>query len=352
MVKEDNKNKEKEIPKTETNPEENEKIEIEDILDRDDFDIDDVVSEEKEQSVLGKEEKTEESDEVEVIDVLSDEEPILEEVLDNKEPKKTEKSKKKKIKEKKQKAVKSEKKWLKIVAIILLTALVTAAAVLGIMYYMGQRGEKDEEIEAPFVEEMEGVLEESEEQFVYISSEVGLNMREEPDSNSKSLAVIPFGTKIPVLEKSNDWIKTEYEQKEGWVFAEFVTETDPLVYENKVYGFGFTFKPSWAGYNFFEIKGPESTAVIGYYVAVPTNDKNWKEGNSVVPAGYASLFAMGVYTKAEWAKMEGGDIKPAKLGESEKYVYTYLPGQAHPTDLGTQYNEINDIIKTFEVLKS
>lgn len=334
-------------------PAEDEKLEIEDILENDDLDIDEVVSEEKDKTepiIDSTDEKIEET----MVDELATEEEVEPEVIEEKEIKATSTSVKEapvKNETKKSKRSPMDKKKLKLAALIFLVALVTAAMVLSVMYYLSQRENQESLVDENQV--VEDVIEEEivEEGFVYITSALGLNMREEPNTNAKILATIPYATKIPVLEEAEGWIKTGYEEQEGWVSSEFTQEDNPLAYEDETYGFGLTFKPSWAGYRFFKINSTESTTIVGYYVAVPTNDKAWTEPGSGIDPGYASLFAMGVYTKAEWAKLEGQEMKPAKLGESDKYVYTYLPGQAHPTDLGTQYNEINEIIKTFEVLK-
>ncbi|MBW6431983.1 SH3 domain-containing protein [Patescibacteria group bacterium] len=335
-------------------PAEEEKIEIEDILENNDLDIDDVVSEEKEKTEPVIESTDETVEETMVDELATEEEANSNVIIEEKEMKSTSTSAEKapvKNKVKKSKRKPMDKKKLKLAALIVLVALITTAAVLGVMYYLSQRENQEPPVDENEVAE-EIIDEEVEESFVYIMSELGLNMREEPNTSAKILAIIPYATKIPVLEEAEGWIKTEYEEKEGWVSAEFTQENNPLAYKDETYGFGLTFKPSWAGYKFFKINSTESTTIVGYYVAIPTNDKSWTEPGSGIETGYASLFAMGVYTKDEWAKLEGQEMKPAKLGESDKYVYTYLPGQAHPTDLGTQYNEINEIIKTFEVLKS
>ncbi len=325
-----------------------EKLEIEDILGDDrEIDLESAVSEEKDSVV-------EKTDEVipEAIDELSDigQKDVLEKAVLEAE-KIEDLPKEKKIKQKYFK----QKKWLKNLLIILFTSLITVAIVLGSMYFLDQKNkndknnenvEKEEEIDQVLVEE-----EEDEEEFLYITSEVGLNLREKPDTKSKVLGIIPYSTKILVLEKATGWIKTKYEGKTGWVSSEFVESIDPLIYKNEIYGFGLKFKPSWAGYKFFSVTNPGSEVVATYYVALPTNDKNWDETSVGIEKGYASLFVMGIYTKSKWADISGSEILPAKLGESDKYVYTYLPGQAHPTDRKTQYYEINEIIKSFEVLK-
>lgn len=245
-------------------------------------------------------------------------------------------------------------KYLIIGGTILLLGI---AGTLGAMYYLQQKNKAAEvadtaaensAVEEKGAEEAAPVVEA---ESLYVSSEVGLNLRETPNTKAAVLAIIPYGTKITVIEKQTGWVKTTFEGKTGWVSADFTQATDPLVYANTTYGFGLTFKPDWAGYKFIEYKHQGSTTLATYYVCLPTTDKVWDETMSGIPKGYASLFVMGIYTKAEWTKQAGGEMLPAKLGESDKYVYTYLPGQAFADGLGTQYGEVKDIIKTFELLK-
>lgn len=252
-----------------------------------------------------------------------------------------------------------KKNWTKYLAVAAGVALITAAVVFGVLYWQKQNKVKNEAQENNRTEDV--VTEDSQNnedesdvttvEALYVNSVVGLNLRETPSTKAKILIVIPYATKITVLEKQTGWVKTTYEGNTGWVSADYTQVTDPLVYKDTTYGFGFTFKSNWAGYKFVEYKNSESTTFKTYYVCLPTTDKNWDETSVGIPKGYASLFVMGIYTKEEWAKLVGGEMLPAKLGESDKYVYTYLPGQAHATDLKTQYGEISQIIKTFEVLK-
>jgi len=323
---------------------EKEKLEIDDIKDpegTEELDIDDAVSEEAPEE---KKESKEEAVEEETPAAESEEDAVLEKPA-VKEPKSV---KPKKL---------GKKNWVKYLIIGAVVALVTAAAVMGAIYYLDQKNNTEEVADTNQEAEVEtdATLEEEEaeevtEKSLYISSEVGLNLRETPDTKAKVLIIIPYATKIVVLEEQTGWVKTTYDGKTGWVSVDYTQATNPLVYENETYGFGLTFKASWAGYKFFEANNSGSTTVKTYYVALPTTDTAWDETSVGITKGYASLFVMGVYTKAEWAEMAGGEILPAKLGEGDKYVYTYLPGQAHATDLKTQYGEISDIIKTFEVL--
>jgi len=323
---------------------EKEKLEIDDIKDpegTEELDIDDAVSEEAPEE---KKESKEEAVEEETPAAESEEDAVLEKPA----VKESKSVKPKKL---------GKKNWVKYLIIGAVVALVTAATVMGVIYYLDQKNNTEEVADTNQEAEVEtdATLEEEEaeevtEKSLYISSEVGLNLRETPDTKAKVLIIIPYATKIVVLEEQTGWVKTTYDGKTGWVSVDYTQATNPLVYENETYGFGLTFKASWAGYKFFEANNSGSTTVKTYYVALPTTDTAWDETSVGITKGYASLFVMGVYTKAEWAEMAGGEILPAKLGEGDKYVYTYLPGQAHATDLKTQYGEISDIIKTFEVL--
>lgn len=238
----------------------------------------------------------------------------------------------------------------KFVAIVLTTVLVLVAAFLAVLYFQKNRTATESLVPEEKKEVVADVEAPEATKTAYIISEVGLNLREEPVVTSNVLAIIPFGTKFEILEEKDGWYKTEFDNKTGWISKEFTSTEDPLVYQNKELGFQFTFLPSWAGYSFVEVKNSESTTVKTFYVTLPTKDTAWNESASGVSKGMGSLFAMGVYTKAEWAKIEEEEMKPAKLGESAQYVYTYLPGQAYPADLKAQYAQIKTIIESFKVL--
>lgn len=245
-----------------------------------------------------------------------------------------------------------KKTWLVVLLTVLATLLIAAGAYVAWQSYTADKELKAEEkIETPVVTETEVPVTDTTpivENVVYVTAPEGLNLRKEANASAEVLAIIPIGTKLTILETSGDWSKTTYDSKTGWVAKLYTAETDPLVYKDTTYGFSLTFKAGWGGYKFFEADNEGSTTEKTYFVAIPTTDSAWDETSSGIDKGYASLFVMGVYTKAEWAAIAGGEILPGKLGESDKYVYTYLPGQAHPSDLATQYGEINDIIKTFE----
>ena len=57
----------------------------------------------------------------------------------------------------------------------------------------------------------------------YVNSENGLRIRKKPSTDSEILGVLPYGEEVEGT-KVGDWIKIE----KGYVFAEYVQETDPL----------------------------------------------------------------------------------------------------------------------------
>lgn len=51
----------------------------------------------------------------------------------------------------------------------------------------------------------------------------GLNLRDTPSSTGKALVTIPEGTTINLIDLQNQWYKTTYQSKTGWVSAAYVT---------------------------------------------------------------------------------------------------------------------------------
>lgn len=51
----------------------------------------------------------------------------------------------------------------------------------------------------------------------------GLNLRETPSSTGNVLVMIPKDTSVELLEQQGQWYKTTYESKTGWISADYVT---------------------------------------------------------------------------------------------------------------------------------
>lgn len=50
----------------------------------------------------------------------------------------------------------------------------------------------------------------------------GLNFRQEPDMSSKIIAELPIGTKVTILEETEEWYKAKLDYKEGYLYKEYV----------------------------------------------------------------------------------------------------------------------------------
>lgn len=324
---------------------EDEKLDIDDIKEPEDgLDIEEAVSEESdskndlEQEDVEKEEETKKE-----IPEAEDDKDVLEKVVAETEPEKD-------VIKKDSSNKKRKFNW-KIFGIVTVIILIVAAAVLGGIYYF-MKYKKD--TKQPETTTQETKTEESTEKpktetresgnYVYVNSETGLNLREEPNTSAKIIVIIPWGTKLPILEEKTGWYKTEYSGKQGWINKDYVQAKNPQIYENTEYGFSLTFPLTWGGY---KLTKKTVDGVIVYYVGLPTTDKNWVE--SSMESGYASLFAISVYTKAQFTQAQSMEMPPSKLAEKGDYVFSSSHGQATPTDLADKFNDVNSIIQTFKV---
>lgn len=105
-----------------------------------------------------------------------------------------------------------------------------------------QNSQMQSENESPSQSESESVSEsesqsesesesESEPVIVYYAkTTVRLKLREEANTSSDVLTVVPEGEKALIIEELEDWYKVSYEGREGYLFAEYVNvieETQP-----------------------------------------------------------------------------------------------------------------------------
>ena len=56
-----------------------------------------------------------------------------------------------------------------------------------------------------------------------VTASVGLNLRDTPSPTGNALVIIPKGTTVDLILKQDQWYKTTYQSKTGWVFAEYVS---------------------------------------------------------------------------------------------------------------------------------
>jgi N-acetylmuramoyl-L-alanine amidase len=56
-----------------------------------------------------------------------------------------------------------------------------------------------------------------------ITASGGLNLRETPSPTGNVLVTIPKGTKVDLIQKQDQWYKTTYQSKTGWISADYVS---------------------------------------------------------------------------------------------------------------------------------
>ncbi len=122
-------------------------------------------------------------------------------------------------------------------------------------------------------------------------------------------------------------------------------------YTNSTYGFSLTFGTDWKTCKIKSATIDGATAT--YYVTMPTTstDSIYTKAGTDHDAGYASLFAMSVYTQTQWAAVIGTETNvPTKAGEAGSYVIAYTPAQAYPEDLQTAdlSTQVSGIMATFK----
>ncbi len=103
--------------------------------------------------------------------------------------------------------------------------------------------------------------------YVYVTASDGLNMRQNPDSSAKVLAVIPYGTKLSVIDTQNGWDKVEYNGQQGWVSADYVSETKPEDFKTYIGTGQMPDNPK------FSVQYPSDWVLDGYKVSKTDNGK-------------------------------------------------------------------------------
>lgn len=119
----------------------------------------------------------------------------------------------------------------------------------------------------------------------------------------------------------------------------------------KDYAFQLTFGDKWTGYKVKEVV--PTYALVTCYFEMPTasTEATWTAAATDHSAKYASVFAVSVYTPAQWTTAQTEANKPTKLGENDSYVWGYSPAQALPEDLQTAKiaDEVKTVVATFKI---
>jgi hypothetical protein len=126
------------------------------------------------------------------------------------------------------------------------------------------------------------------------------------------------------------------------------------------YGFSMTFGDKWNGYKIKQVLQKDMDPQPGYalvtcYFQMPTlsTEEVWTTASVDHDAKYASLFAVSVYTPAQWLASQEEANKPTKLGETTDYVWGWSQAQALPQDLQDSKisDDIKNVVATFAVVK-
>lgn len=156
------------------------------------------------------------------------------------------------------------------------------------------------------------------------------------------------------ISKISDEVKEDNEKEDD-------NDKDDLVYKNSEYGFEMELTKNWEGYKVFKyVDSQDDSALAYYYVAMPTEDKEWDESPRV-DDGYASIFALSVYTKQQWQEansseyiLSGGEF----IVENDEYVIAWSHSQDGPSEayddtstFSKANDDINLIISSIEFVK-
>lgn len=96
-----------------------------------------------------------------------------------------------------------------------------------------------------------------------ITASGGLNLRETPSSTGTVLITIPRDTTIELIEKQDQWYKTTYQGKTGWVSADYLTVTSKKGIINASAGLKLRETPSPTGNMLVTIPKDTSVELIG-----------------------------------------------------------------------------------------
>jgi len=131
-----------------------------------------------------------------------------------------------------------------------------------------------------------------------------------------------------------------------------------LKYVNTKYKFALQFPEKWISYMDFE-----KTEIIDQdihipviYFALPTRSREWQPLN--LPAGYAELFYVRIFSKADWKLYEerykGSDefkLNDKFPGEENDFVFMITYPNSLPVDLYIYMKESASITDTFRIIK-
>lgn len=128
-----------------------------------------------------------------------------------------------------------------------------------------------------------------------------------------------------------------------------VAESNAVACGEKAYAFELTFGELWKGHKIKEVT--PNYAIITCYITMPTTslDPIWTAADTDHDAKYASVFAVSVYTPAQWTASQEEPNKPTELGHNANYYWGWSQAQAIPTDLEAVYADAKNVVATFKI---
>jgi len=122
------------------------------------------------------------------------------------------------------------------------------------------------------------------------------------------------------------------------------------------YGFDLTFGAKWTGHKVTEVLEKDMVPQPGYAVvtcyftmSTTSTETVWTTAAIDHPAKSASVFAVSVYTPAQWITAQEDPNKSTELGHNASYYWGWIQAQAIPTDLDAVYADAKNVVATFKI---
>jgi|GEM_PF-928673 len=109
---------------------------------------------------------------------------------------------------------------------------------------------------------------------IFINADGGLNLRQDRNTKSAKLVLIPNGTKLEATEELDGWYKVSYDGKEGWISKEYTTiqapPADPAtgwsLYTNTNQGYKIKYPPGWKYQDYGGNEATKSLAMTAFSI--------------------------------------------------------------------------------------
>ena len=121
------------------------------------------------------------------------------------------------------------KSFISIIAAIAFVAAAFIAVLVFVKPYLGEEPWPEDRNQSAEAEENIGFPKN-----MYISTEDGLLLQEEPSAESKAIHLLNYGREIQVDRIEDGWASTTVDGLSGWCFAEYLTENAEEIRHNEI----------------------------------------------------------------------------------------------------------------------